>query len=186
MASSVEIKNKSFLNDGYFKASVKTNKENVATAAQLLNLEVEAFKISNIPTFRIQEAKDALFTEFALSMTDSMALADVFSRDEILGLGFDYYTKYNTILASINLNDIVEAAKEFMLPDKKYVVGVSSSNSSELVMEDKKLVFKTPKKEEVSKDAKSDKDSGKDSAKDNSAKDNTGKDNKTSTNSGKK
>ena len=118
MASSVEIKNYSFINDGYFEACVMTNKENVATAAQLLNLEVDAFKISNIPSYRIQEAKDALFTEFVLSMTDSMSLADVFSRDEILGLGFDYYTKYNSILSSINMAEIIDAAKEYMLPEK--------------------------------------------------------------------
>ena len=78
-----------------------------------------------------------------------------------------------------------------MIPDKKYVVGVSSSNSSDLVMEDKKLVFKQPKKEEVpnketgkepSKDSGKDtsKDSGKDAPKDNS------KDNKAPANSGKK
>ena len=191
MASSVKIRNKSFSNDGYFEAGVMTKNDNVATAAQLLNLEVEAFKISTIPSYKVQEAKDALFTEFALTMTDSMSLADVFSRDEILGLGFDYYTKYGTILSSITLSEIIEAAKEYMIPDKKYVVGVSSSNSSDLVMEDKKLVFKQPKKEEVpnketgkepSKDSGKDtsKDSGKDAPKDNS------KDNKAPANSGKK
>jgi hypothetical protein len=153
-----------------------TNKENVATAAQLLNLEVDAFKISNIPSYRIQEAKDALFTEFVLSMTDSMSLADVFSRDEILGLGFDYYTKYNSILSSINMAEIIDAAKEYMLPEKKYILGVSSANSSDLVMDDKKLVFKAPKVEEPPKDNKTEKDSGKDGVKDGS------KDNKNQTN----
>lgn len=176
MASSVEIKNYSFINDGYFEACLMTNKENVATAAQLLNLEVDAFKISNIPSYRIQEAKDALFTEFVLSMTDSMSLADVFSRDEILGLGFDYYTKYNSILSSINMAEIIDAAKEYMLPEKKYILGVSSANSSDLVMDDKKLVFKAPKVEEPPKVNKTEKDAGKDSAKDGS------KDNKNQTN----
>ncbi len=154
MASSVEIKNKSFLNDGYFKASVKTNKENVATAAQLLNLEVEAFKISNIPTYKLQEAKDALYTEFALGMTDTLSLADVFSRDEILGLGFDYYTKYDKILSAVTFLEILEASKVFMLPDKKSLISVSSSNSSDLVYENKTLSFKAPKETEVSKDTK--------------------------------
>ncbi|MBR4329578.1 MAG: insulinase family protein, partial [Candidatus Riflebacteria bacterium] len=195
MSSSVKIRNKSFSNDGYFEAGVMTRIDNVATAAQLLNLEVEAFKISTIPSYKVQEAKDALFTEFALTMTDSMSLADVYSRDEILGLGFDYYTKYGSILSSITLSDIIESAKEYMIPDKKYVVGVSSSNSSDLVMEDKKLVFKQPKKEEVpskepNKDSGKDasKEGGKDGAKD-SGKDapkDGGKDNKSNNNSGKK
>ena len=187
MASSVKIRNKSFYNDGYFEASVMTKNDNIATAAQLLNLEVEAFKISNIAAFKIQEAKDALFTEFALSMTDSMSLADIFSRDEILGLGFDYYTKYSSILSSINMIDVIEASKEYMLPEKKYAIGVSASNSADLIMEDKKLVFKAPKKEEAPKDSKTDKESGKDSTtKDSSNKDNTSKDNKPAASSSKK
>ncbi len=179
MSSSVKIRNMSFSNDGYFEAGVMTKIDNVATAAQLLNLEVEAFKISTIPSYKVQEAKDALFTEFALAMTDSMSLADVYSRDEILGLGFDYYTKYGSILSSITLNEIIESAKEYMIPDKKYVIGVSSSNSSDLVMEDKKLVFKQPKKEEVPA-KEPNKDGGKDAPKD------SGKDNKSNNNSGKK
>lgn len=179
MASTVKISNKSFCNDGYFEASVMTKSENVATAAQLLNLEVEAFKISTIPSYKIQEAKDALYTEFALTMTDSMSLADVFSRDEILGLGFDYYSKYGSILSSITFNEIIEAAKEYMIPDKKYVVGVSSPNSSELTIEDKKLIIKQPKKEDTS-NKEPNKDSGKDSNKD------SGKDNKTTNNNSKK
>ncbi len=174
MASSVKIRNRSFCNDGYFEAGVMTKSDNVATAAQLLNLEVEAFKFSTIPSYKIQEAKDALYTEFALTMTDSMSLADVFSRDEILGLGFDYYSKYGSILSSITFNEIIEAAKEYMIPDKKYVVGVSSSNSSDLVMEDKKLIIKQPKKEETT-NKEPNKDSGKDTSKDNKTTNNNGK-----------
>ena len=112
-------------------------------------------------------------------MTDSMSLADVFSRDEILGLGFDYYSKYGSILSSITFNEIIEAAKEYMIPDKKYVVGVSSPNSSELTIEDKKLIIKQPKKEDTS-NKEPNKDSGKDSNKD------SGKDNKTTNNNSKK
>ena len=187
MSSSVRIRNKSFYNEGYFEAGVTTRCDNVATAAQLLNLEVEAFKISTIPSYKIQEAKDALFTEFALAMTDSMSLADVFSRDEMLGLGFDYYTKYSSILSSITFNEIIEAAKEYMLPDKKYIIGVSAANSSDLMIDDKRLIIKPPKKEEVpSKDTSKDtnKDSNRDANKD-SSKD-SGKDNKNTNNSGKK
>ena len=202
MASSVKIQNTSFCNDGYFEAGVMTKNDNVATASQLLNLEVEAFKINSVPSYKLQEAKDALYTEFVLGMTDSMSLANVFSRDEVLGLGFDYYTKYNSLLSSITLIDIIEASKEFMLPDKKYVVGVSSSNSSDLIMEDKKLVIKSQTKEDTSKDTNKDnsKDSSKDNSKDNSkdsskepqkdsgkdAGKDAGKDNKNTGNTGKK
>lgn len=115
---------------------------------------MEAFKISNIPTYKLQEAKDALYTEFALGMTDTLSLADVFSRDEILGLGFDYYTKYDKILSAVTFLEILEASKEFMLPDKKSLISVSSSNSSDLVYENKRLSFKAPKEPEVSKDTK--------------------------------
>ena len=161
MASTVEINNNSFLNDGYFKASVRTNKENVATATQLLNLEIEAFKIGNIPPYILQEAKDALYTEFAFGMTDGMSLADVFSRDELLGVGFDYYTKYDKNLSSVTVTEVKEAAKNYMLPEKKYLIGISSANSSDLIYEDKKLSFKAPKETNTSKDTKNSKESGK-------------------------
>ena len=159
MASSVGIKNNSYLNDGYFKACLTTNKENVATAAQLLNLEIEAFKISNISNYKLQEAKDALYTEFALGMTDSLSLANIYSRDEILGLGFDYYTKYEKYLSSITTKEVLDAAKEYMLPDKKYLIGVSASNISDLVYEDKKLFFKAQKEINTTNNQKNTKDS---------------------------
>ena len=165
MASTVEIKNNSFMSDGYFKACLTTNKENVATAAQLLNLEIEAFKISNISQYKLQEAKDAIYTEFALGMTDSLSLANIYSRDEILGLGFDYYTKFERNLYSVTIKEVLDAAKEYMLPDKKFLLGVSSSNISDLIYEDKKLLFKTQKDINPANNTKTSKDS-KDSPKD--------------------
>lgn len=165
MASSVEINCKPFTTEGYFKAAVRTNKENVATAAQLLLLEIEAFKIGNITQDKLQAAKQSVFTQRAIGFTDNLSLAKLYSRDEILGLGFDFYSKYDTVLYSLTVSDIVEAAKEYMLPDKKFAVGVTSANASELTMNGNKLVFKSEKqdkKEETGKDDSKKEDSKKD------------------------
>ncbi len=168
MSSSVEIDCKPYSTEGYFKAAVKTNKENVATAAQLLLLEIEAFKIGNITQDKLLAAKQNVFTQRAIGFTDNLSLARLYSTDEIIGLGFDFYSKYDTILYSLTVNDIVEAAKEYMLPDKKFAVGVASANASELTMDGNKLIFKADKPEKKTEAGKE--DSKKDDKKDSTSK----------------
>ena len=121
---------------------------------------------------KLQAAKQNIFTQRAIGFTDNLSLARLYAADEIIGLGFDFYSKYDTVLYSLTVNDVVEAVKEYMLPDKKFAVGVASANSSELTMDGNKLIFKADKPENKTDAGKEDskKDDKKEDKKDSTSK----------------
>ena len=153
MASSLQVDCKAFITAGYFMTSVKTNKENVATATKLLLYEIEAFKIGNIIPDKLRAVKQTVFTQRAVGLTDNISLARLYSKDEVLGVGFDYCKRFETDLESVGANDIASVSKEYMIPKNNYIIGVASENSADFVLEGRMLAFKAPKKEVEKKDS---------------------------------
>ena len=170
MSNSVRIANVSYTTDGYFMAKVATVKDNVATAAQLLALEIEAFKMGGIDMLALDAAKAEMIGEYSLKLTDCLSLAKTFSEDEFLGNGFDNYAKYATTVKGITPEQVKNAVKAYMLVDKKYLIGVASDNVSDLIIKDNKLVLKEKESGKTSKESDKDKDNEKSKSKDKSKK----------------
>ena len=182
LSETFELSNVNLGEIGYFKASFEVAQDDVATLSQMIKSKIDEFKNKQISNQEIENVKSSILGKFSLRMTDSLSLAQRFSQDEILGLGYDFYNRMDGLLSKVTSESVSEAIKEYMLPDGKTVISVLSGKYDELTYSDGRIINKV--KSDDSSSIKSDDQKSSDSDSKSSKK--SDKSEKTSKNKDKK
>ena len=142
LSESFEVSNVDLGEIGYFKAGFEVAQDDVATLSQMIKSKIDEFKNKQISNQELENVKSSILGKFSLRMTDSLSLAQRFSQDEILGIGYDFYTRMDGLLSKVTSESVSEAIKEYMLPDGKTVISVLSGKYDELTYSDGRIINK--------------------------------------------
>jgi zinc protease len=66
----------------------------------------------------LERAKNYVLGGMAIGLQSYAAQATVMASDELLGLGFDYYTKEPKQIEAVTGRQVLEVTKEALVPDK--------------------------------------------------------------------
>ena len=112
---------------GYIVSYVATDSENLDRALQALKKELRNIKEGTIDDSEIDSSKSELIGAHTMSLQSFKNLAYRMALDEIYGLGYDFYKKYESTISGISKEDIVKAAGRYFDLDNVATVTVTNS-----------------------------------------------------------
>jgi len=111
---------------GYFFATLSTAVERAETAQTRLLEELEKIRTAGFSDEEMNDAKQYIIGQHALELVNNQAQADVFSSDEFLGLGFDYFEKYPELIKGVKRENVTDIMQEYLLGSGSYVLGMTT------------------------------------------------------------
>jgi len=106
------------LGEGPFIAKAGVNPKNVERAIKSILNEISRLRDDGITEQELADAKEMLIGNFALSMETSSGIANVLLNAEIYELGLDYPEKHGRIYRAITKEQVEQAAKKYLHPEK--------------------------------------------------------------------
>lgn len=112
-------------NCGFFLASASVNSENTGKAIQEIFTEFKNIR-EDVNLEEVQFAKSSLIRKFTLLFETYMQIASSLNTLVVYELTLDYYNSLIEKLNRVTLEEVIEAAKESILPDKMQIVIVGN------------------------------------------------------------
>ena len=106
------------LGEGPFIARAGVNPQNVERAIQSILNEISRLRNDGITEPELADAKEMLIGNFSLSMETSSGIANVLLSAEIYELGLDYPKRYEQIYQAITKEQVEQAARKYLHPEK--------------------------------------------------------------------
>lgn len=126
LANSTWAYNVGMFNTGYFLATISTDAAKTATASARLKEEIDLFRDKGFTDQEFEDAKKYVTGQYALTLVDSLSMADNFASDELFGRGFDYYLKYPGLIASTTREQVTEVSQQYLLASGSYVLAITT------------------------------------------------------------
>ncbi len=106
-----------YQNGGYFAAEVQTKKDMTAEAVITL-LDAMRFAQDSMGTGDIVRARNFYTGYFPLTHDSYSEVANLVTQIESEGLGLDYIERFADNVAQVNLEQMIEAARKYLKPDR--------------------------------------------------------------------
>ena len=110
------------LGEGPFGVGLGTNPKNVGKALRIIERELKRIKEEPVSDEELDRAKNALRGRFILSMETNWGVAHKLAMAEFFGLGLDYIRKAPELIAAVGREDVIEAARKYIHPEKLITV----------------------------------------------------------------
>ncbi|BAZ50778.1 insulinase family protein [Nostoc ellipsosporum NOK] len=108
---------------GSFVVYMGTAPENTSIALNGLRTEVELLCTTEVSESALQAAKNKILGQYALGKQTNGQIAQIYGWYEILGLGIDFDTKFQELIASVNAQDAMTAACRYLQEPYLSLVG---------------------------------------------------------------
>ena len=107
---------------GAFILYAVTEPSNLPTVRQALLEEIRRLRTAPVPEEEFKEAQQGLLGARRIARQTQGSLASQMGLDELYGLGFDFYKKYDTRVQAATPSDLQALAKELLDPERCVVV----------------------------------------------------------------
>ncbi|MBD2437682.1 pitrilysin family protein [Nostoc sp. FACHB-110] len=99
---------------GAFVVYMGTAPENTRIALEGLWTEVDLLGSTEVPASAFQAAKNKILGQYALGKQTNGQIAQIYGWYEILGLGIDFDSKFQEIIAAVSIDDAKAAASRYL------------------------------------------------------------------------
>ncbi len=110
------------VNKGVFAVYIGTNPENVNVAKNGLFNEINLLKQEFVTDKELSEAKDKILGNFVLSLETNMDKASIVNSLEIDGRGYAFLSRYQNLINSVTVQDIINAANKYFSQPYVYTI----------------------------------------------------------------
>src|SRR2546423_1437877 len=110
-----------------FVVSTAVESEVTAAALREIFLEIERIRLETVTEEELSLARDYLDGVFPIRYETTAAIASALANLVIYGLGADYYDTYRTCVREITVDDVLNAAKRHLHPDRLQTVIVGDA-----------------------------------------------------------
>jgi zinc protease len=102
------------LDPGFIGVYMGTHPDKLETAIQGVLRELKKVKEEGLTEEEVERAKRYLIGNFEIGLQTNGAQANLFSLDELYGLGFDHYQRYPQEIQKVSKEDVHRVAKEYL------------------------------------------------------------------------
>lgn len=106
-----------------FVVYMGTAAENTTTALARLRTEVDLLSQSKLTETALQTAKNKILGQYALGKQTNGQIAQIYGWYEILGLGIAFDQKFQSDIATLTIEDTIEAASKYLKEPFVSVIG---------------------------------------------------------------
>ena len=106
------------LGPGSWEVSAGVNPQNVKQATDLITDELKRFVQEGITVDELADSKANFIGRLPLSLESNGGVANALLNIERYNLGLDYYRRYAGLVTEVNREDVLNAARKFIDPDK--------------------------------------------------------------------
>ncbi len=107
---------------GMFGVHVLTSPDKVQSIESIIWQEINLLQAQEMPAQELSQVKDYLKGAFAMGLDSPSALAAMSSFDELYGLGFSAYTRFNDHIDAVTAEDIQRLARQYLDSNKAALV----------------------------------------------------------------
>ncbi len=112
---------------GNFKASCEVRSSVTDSAVAEIIAEMNRIRVEKITDTELQAVKNYLTGSFARSLEDAQTIANFALNIERYNLPKDFYKNYLTVLNSLTIDDIYNAANQMIKPNNAHIIVVGNS-----------------------------------------------------------
>lgn len=123
-----------FKTGGFFVAEVQTRKEMANTVVQTLIEEMTLMK-EGATAEELNRAQRYYIGHFPLTFDTYREMASLAARIEIEGLGVEYFDTFTGMIEGVSLDDVKNAARAYLYPDRFYLLIVGDVNKEDITVE---------------------------------------------------
>lgn len=131
MAYAITAFNVEGIDPGYFAVYMGTSPEKVEDAVAGIRAEIDKVVQSPIREEELQRARRYLVGTHAIGLQKNSARAAMIALDEAYGLGADHFLRYQERIESVTAEQILEAARRFLVMDRSVLAVVTPDRSTE-------------------------------------------------------
>ncbi|MHC5825202.1 MAG: M16 family metallopeptidase, partial [Nostoc sp.] len=106
-----------------FVVYMGTAPENTSIALEGLRTEVDLLCTTEVSESALQAAKNKILGQYALGKQTNGQIAQIYGWYEILGLGIDFDTKFQELIAAVSAKDAIAAACKYLKSPYLSLVG---------------------------------------------------------------
>ena len=103
---------------GSWEVSAGVNPQNVKKASGLIQDELKRFVQESVTEDELADSKANYIGRLPLSLESNGGVANALLNIERHNLGLDYYRRYPDLVNEVNRDDVLNAARKFIDPDK--------------------------------------------------------------------
>jgi zinc protease len=94
------------------------NPRNIPRAVELIRRELARFTQSKVARSELADSQASIIGRMPLQMESNEGVAGVMMNIEMFNLGLDYYQRYPSLIRAITPDQILEAARHYLHPDR--------------------------------------------------------------------
>jgi zinc protease len=117
---------------GAFTVSIQTKNESANEVIAETIRQLRRMQSGLVSEKELADAKAYLTGSFPLKMDTSAKIAGMLVATELYGLGLDYPRKYPGLINKVTREQVREAARKYLRPDKMAIVVVADQNKAKL------------------------------------------------------
>ncbi|MFH1459268.1 MAG: pitrilysin family protein [Candidatus Omnitrophota bacterium] len=110
------------LDSGYFFIYVATKSEFIDEIRKIIDEEITKIVQQSISEEKLTQVKNYLIGNKMVDLQTNQNLAFVCALDELYGLGFEYYKKYESAIMSITPEQIIQIAQKYLKSEQSVLI----------------------------------------------------------------
>ena len=111
---------------GSWEVSAGVNNTNVEKAIALIRKEIQRFVKKGVTEEELADSQANFIGRLPLSLESNMGVANALINIERYDLGLDYYRRYEKLVRSVTPEQVAEAARKYLNPDKLAIATAGS------------------------------------------------------------
>jgi len=111
---------------GTFEFVMQTKNESAMEAIRIANDEIRRMREESVSDQELNDAKDYLIGSFPLRLDTNRKVASFLAQVEYFKLGLDYPDRYPDLIRSVNGEDVLRVAKQYLHPEMLITVIVGN------------------------------------------------------------
>jgi zinc protease len=111
---------------GSWEVSAGVNTANVDKAIALIQEEIRRFVQEGVSAEELADSQANFIGRLPLSLESNMGVANALINIERYDLGLDYYRRYEKLVQNVTAEQVAEAARKYLIPDKLAIATAGS------------------------------------------------------------
>jgi len=107
---------------GVFRVSYQSRSETVARAASIVLEEIERIRTDLVSEAELRTSKASFIETFSRNFSSASSTAGIFADDEFTGRDPSYLVEYRNKISSVNGDDVLRVAQNYLDPEKLVVL----------------------------------------------------------------
>jgi len=111
---------------GSWEVSAGVNNTNVEKAIKLIRKEIQRFVAKGVSPEELSDSQANFIGRLPLSLESNMGVANALLNIERYDLGLDYYRRYESLVRKVTPEEVAEAARKYLNPDRLAIATAGS------------------------------------------------------------